>query len=121
MHRKLRGLKDNFDSAAKTILTPDGMAAPPKECKPWASTEAPALAEKHLLERNQDRFGQAHGSFPTVPTFSEFADWAASTHQAGLALEGDYDDEAIEGAGRLLAQLGRCRGQRALVCHRPWL
>ena len=52
----------------------------------------PQEIEKHLLKRNQTHFGQARGTVPATSPFSEHIDWAASTHEADLILEGEYDN-----------------------------
>ena len=76
----------------------------PKECTEWHSVTIPQEIEKHLLKRNQTHFGQARGTFPTTSPFSEHIDWAASTHEADLILEGEYDNEEIVDAGKLLIE-----------------
>jgi hypothetical protein len=56
----------------------------------------PEVIETKLRARNKHHFGQAHGLFSTVPTFSEWIDWGASTHQANMILEGTFSDAEIE-------------------------
>ena len=67
-----------------------------KSCKDWITLDAPKDIEEKLRERNQTHFGQAHGKFPTVPPFSEWIDWGASTHVAELLLEGTFDAGEID-------------------------
>jgi hypothetical protein len=45
-------------------------------------------------------FGQAHGTFPTIPPFSKSVDWVASTLSAEAILEGHlpFDDENLDEA-----------------------
>ena len=52
--------------------------------------DTPQEIESKLHERNQCHFGQAHGSFPTVPPFSEWIGWGASSHISELILECTY-------------------------------
>lgn len=65
-------------------------------CKEWISIDTPKETEEKLRDNKQIHFGQAQGSFPTVPLFSEWVDWGASTHQAEIMLEGTFQDETIE-------------------------
>jgi hypothetical protein len=53
-----------------------------------------------LICRNRLHFGQAHGTFPTIPPFSESVDWAASTLSAEAILEGHlpFEDENLDDA-----------------------
>ena len=60
--------------------------------------------EHYLLEHNKKHFGQARGTFPTIPPFSDLVDWSATTPAADLILQGDFDDEAITDAGKLLIE-----------------
>ena len=52
--------------------------------------DPPKEIESKQRERNQRHFGQAHGTFPTVPPFSEWIDWGASSHTSELILEGTF-------------------------------
>jgi hypothetical protein len=50
--------------------------------------------------KNRLRFGQAHGTFPIIPPFSESVDWAASTLSAEAILELplQFEDENLDEA-----------------------
>ena len=104
IYRRLDQLKDSFDSQVKHIMTPVDRTVSPKECTEWQSVEIPQEVEKFLRERNRDHFGQAQGTFPTVPPFSEHVDWAAGTYESEMILEGDYDTDTLEEAGRLMVE-----------------
>ena len=67
-----------------------------KQCKEWITIDTPKDIEEKLLSRNQTHFGQAHGSFPRIPPFSEWIDWSASTHQAELILDGNFTPPDLE-------------------------
>jgi hypothetical protein len=67
-----------------------------KDCTEWVSIDAPEEIEAKLISRNQSHFGQAHGSFPTKPPFSEWVDWGASSHTSELILEGEFHDETLD-------------------------
>ena len=54
----------------------------------WISLEMPQEIKEALQKHNQTHFGQAHRSFPTIPPFSEWVNWQASTYQAELILNG---------------------------------
>ena len=53
----------------------------------------PQEIEEALQKCNEAYFGQAHRSFPTIPPFSEWVDWQASTYQAKLILNGVFPRE----------------------------
>ena len=61
-----------------------------KKCTEWITIDTPQEIESKLFGRNQRHFGQAHGTFPTVPPFSEWIDWGASSHISELILEGIF-------------------------------
>lgn len=104
VYRKLNGLKDTYDSQLNRIMVPVNEFAEPKECTEWRSVELPNEIEAYLLRRNKMHFGQAKGSFPTVPPFSDHVDWAASTYESELILEGDYSEEDIQGIGKIMIE-----------------
>ena len=51
---------------------------------------------------NQTHFGQAHGSFPTIPPFTEWIDWQVSTYQAELILHGSFQQDELDELSTLL-------------------
>jgi hypothetical protein len=59
-----------------------------KECTSWAVLTDPVEIRHALLCRNRLHFGQAHGTFPTVPPFNNAVDWTASTPEADDMLRG---------------------------------
>ena len=54
-------------------------------------TFEPFLKQKH----NQTHFGQTHGSLPTIPPFSEWVNWLASTYQAELILNSTFHQDEL--------------------------
>ena len=92
VNRKLRAMKDNYDSQLNYIQVPTDEFAEPKDCSNWTTINSPEEIEKFLLQRNRKHFAQAAGTFPTIPPFSEDVDWAASTPESDLILNGEYDD-----------------------------
>ena len=61
-----------------------------KKCTEWITIDTPQEIESKLHDHNQRHFGQAHGTFPTAPPFSEWIDWGASSHISELILEGTF-------------------------------
>ena len=59
-----------------------------KSCESWNLLTDPVEIRQALICRNRLHFGQAHGTFPTIPPFSENIDWAASTPVSDDILEG---------------------------------
>jgi hypothetical protein len=45
--------------------------------------------QEALQHHNQTHFGQAHGTFPTTPQFTDHIDWMASTITADMILNGE--------------------------------
>jgi hypothetical protein len=91
MYRKLRNARGSHQSGFTTIEVPrDPNETNYKQCRDWISIDVPTEIEDKLRVRNQRHFGQAQGTFPTVPPFSEWVDWSASTHVSDLILEGQW-------------------------------
>ena len=67
-----------------------------KHCTEWITIDTPQDIESKLREHNQRHFGQAHGTFPTVPPFSEWIDWGASSHISELILEGTFQPPEVD-------------------------
>ena len=102
--RKLRMMKDSNDSQLNHIQVPADEFADPKETDDWITVTDPVAIEEHLLRRNKSHFGQALGTFPTVPPFTELVDWCASTLESDQLLEGEFDTTQITGVGRILME-----------------
>ena len=62
----------------------------------WISLKMPQEIKEALQKRNQTHFGQAHGSIPTVPPFSEWVNWQASTYQADLILNNTFHQDELD-------------------------
>ena len=75
-----------------------------KQCTQWITIDTPQEIESKLRERNQRHFGQAHGAFPTVPPFSEWVDWGASSHISKLILKGTFQPPEVDSLTRELLQ-----------------
>jgi hypothetical protein len=59
----------------KTLIKQFHPDNPPANTPP----ELLELESQRLQHRNQVHFGQAHGTFPTTPQFTDHIDWMAST------------------------------------------
>jgi hypothetical protein len=78
------------------LLVPDNIEDDPKTCTEWVSVDLPRDIETHLRARNRKHFGQAKGTPPTLPPFSDHINWATSTRTAKLILEGDYSPPKLD-------------------------
>jgi hypothetical protein len=59
-----------------------------KTCTSWRTLEDPVEVQAALQQRNWMHFGQAKGTSPTTPFFSDHVDWMASMIAADMILEG---------------------------------
>ena len=89
MFRKIKMCRRQTNSGLSSIKVPS------ENSEEYITIDTPAEIEEKLLERNQQHFGQAKGTFPTAPPFSKRIDWGSSTHTAELILEGEYQDEHL--------------------------
>ena len=77
-----------------------------KHCTEWITIDTPQDIESKLREHNQHHFGQAHGMFLTVPPFSEWINWGASSHISELILEGTFLPPEVDSlTGELLQHM----------------
>ena len=107
-------LKDNYDSQITHLQVPADRTVQPKECTEWLTIDTPKEVEDYLIERNKDHFGQANATFPTTKQFKEHVDWAASTYEADLILNGQYDDSELNEIGkRMVKRIERCSRKNA--------
>ena len=96
MYAKLRQCRENPKAGITRLDVPaDSTNTDYNNCSSWITIDTPSEIEERLLQRNRKHFGQADGTFPTTPPFSEWCDWGASTHTAELILEGDWQSEEL--------------------------
>ena len=96
MFAKIRMYKGSNIAGITSIKIPeDPDVIASENCEEWITVETPKELQEALQQRNQRHFGQALGTFPTIPPFSEKIDWGASTHTSKLILKGEYDDSEI--------------------------
>ena len=91
MWKQIKALNPNQDGGITTVEVPsNGDLSTPncKQCQSWNLLTDPVEIRQALICRNRLHFGQAHGTFPTIPPFSEDIDWAASTTISDEILEG---------------------------------
>jgi hypothetical protein len=100
MWRQLRHLDSPSDSGLTTLEIPsddDLSTNHCKECISWSVLTEPVEIRHALICRNRLPFGQAHGTFPTIPPFKSAVDWTASTPEADDILLGTlpFAEEAL--------------------------
>ena len=101
MWRQLHSLEFKEDAGISSIEIPaDGNldSSHCKQCNEWITLDDSKEIEAALRSRNQQHFGQAHGTPPTVSPLRERINWEASTYESELILEGDTppDDQLDE-------------------------
>jgi hypothetical protein len=79
----------------------------PKKCNQWRTVDVPDSIVYYLLLQNRKHFGQAQGTPFTEPPFSTQIDWEASSCQAELILNGDYDTSELDDLTEILIK--HCR------------
>jgi hypothetical protein len=90
MYRKIRSVQGTSKQGLARLLVPEDIDEDPTTCTEWVSVDLPHDIKTYTRDRNRKHFGQAAGTLPTMPPFSDHIDWAASTRTAKLILEGDY-------------------------------
>jgi hypothetical protein len=96
MYRKIRSVQGTSKQGITCLLVPKDKDEDPKTCTGWVSVDLPHDIETHLRYRNRQHFGQAAGTPPTMPPFSDHIDWAPSTRTAELILKGDYSPPELD-------------------------
>lgn len=105
MYQKLRAARgQSSKSGISRLQVPAHPTTNYKSCIDWITIDTPKDIEEHLRQRNQSHFGQAQGTFPTIPPFSEWIDWGASTHISELILEGRFHPDNLTEMQNLLIQ-----------------
>ena len=93
MYKKIANCRRNQKNNLTSIQVPlDPHEPASNDCTQWVNIDAPDTIQHKLKQRNQTHFGQAHGTYPTIPPFSEKVNWEANTYTSELILEGVYDD-----------------------------
>ena len=67
----------------------------PKHPDQWRTVDTPLAIQKYIQYRNQKHFGQGHGTPFTVSPLREYFYWQASTKEAELVLNGDFDSSDL--------------------------
>jgi hypothetical protein len=97
MYQKIRSCRGIKKSGLSRLEVPaDENERDYKNCVQWVSCDTPKEIETKLIDRSHFHFGQAKGSFPTVPPFSSWIDWEASTYEAELILNGEFTSDDID-------------------------
>ena len=82
---------DQYDPRTTQLSDPKEV----KDVTEWREIQDPAEIEKMIMIRNRQHFGQAEGTPFTAPRLKERFNWAASTREAELVLEGNYTDPEL--------------------------
>jgi hypothetical protein len=99
MQRQLKWAKPRTDVGITAVRVPtDGNYSTNhcKKCESWQTLDDPTEVLEALQHRNQIHFGQAHGTFPTTPQFTDHINWMASTISADMILNGEDPFEDID-------------------------
>ena len=97
MYQKLRYIRGIQKTGISQLDVPwDPTSFNYKQCTEWLTIDTPQEIESKLHEHNQRHFGQVNGTFPTVPPFSEWIDWGASSHTSELILEGTFSPPDVD-------------------------
>jgi hypothetical protein len=107
MQRQLKWAKPRNDVGITAVRVPtDGDYSTDhcKKCDSWQTLDDPTEVQEALQHHNQIHFGQAHGTFPTTPQFTDHVDWMASTISADMILNGEdpFEDVNIPDIAREL-------------------
>ena len=107
MHRKLKAVKTSYERKGVTkIEIPIHPEDDPKSCTEWQVLEIPEEILRQLQLRNQNHFGQAHGTPFTIPPLSGHLGFSANTTAAHDILRGAYDTgELSESLSTLIRHL----------------
>ena len=113
MYQKLRYIQGIQKTGISRLDVPQDPANfDYKQCTKWVTIDTPQEIESKLRERIQHHLGQAHGTFPTVPPFSEWIDWGASSHTSELILKGTFSPPDIDA---VTSELLRHMKRRAML------
>ena len=110
MYQKLRYIRGIQKTGISRLEVPqDPTNFDYKKYTELITRDTPQEIESKLRDRNQRHFGQAHGMFPTVPPFSEWIDWGASSHISELILEGTFHPLEVNSlTSELIQHMKRC-------------
>jgi hypothetical protein len=102
---KLRGLKNPGTRQGLTrIEIPTIPGTDPKTCVQWRQIEVPTDVVHQLQQRNQEHFGQAHGTPFTIPPLSIDLGFCGDGPASAAMLDGTYDSSTLDSNVALLVQ-----------------
>ena len=105
MYQKLRYIRGIQKTGISRLEVPqDPTNFDYKHCTEWITIDTPQDIESKLRKCNQRHFGQVHGTFPTVPPFSKWINWGASSHISELILEGTFQPLEVDSLTSKLLQ-----------------
>eukprot|EP00957_Ditylum_brightwellii_P080761 6142562-Ditylum_brightwellii.AAC.1 len=81
----------------------------PKKASTWRKLELPEEILHYLKVCYRRHFGQAHSTPFTIPSLSQYFDWAANSAVFELVLKGEYSNEEISELQQLF--LKHCKAE----------
>jgi exonuclease III len=117
---KLRNIQRTQERRGVTRLEiPVHPEEDPKVCKEWQQIDIPDQILDQLLTRNQNHFGQAHGTPFTIPPLSDQLGFCANTEASRDILQGNFDDTQLDENVQLLLRHLRQVGEMESEPARP--
>ena len=97
LFRRLKQVRTSNERRGVTRLEiPLHPQADPKTCTSWQQIDVPEDILRHLITRNQQHFGQAHGTPFTVPPLSTSLGFDGQTWEGDEILHGEFDTTGYE-------------------------
>ena len=97
LFRKLKQVRSTTERCGVTRLEiPVHPEADPKTCTEWQQIDVPDDILSNLSTRNQQHFGQAHGTPFTVPPLSTYLGFGGHTWEGEEILQGEFDTAGYE-------------------------
>ena len=98
MFRKLKSLQQSDDTrrGITRLEIPLNPKEDPKTCSEWQQIDVPDQILEHLIKRNQQHFGQAHGTPFTISSLSTKLGFSGVTEAGDDFLSGDFDSSDLD-------------------------
>ena len=96
LYRRYRNIRGGVKSQLTSIEVPEGNYDDIKQCQHWKTIVDPEQVSKTIIKRNQQHFGQAHGTPFTVSPLSDHMQFTSHTAEAAEVLCGVYPTEGLD-------------------------
>ena len=96
LFRRYRGLRGGMKAQLTSIEIPEGPYDDIKQCTRWKTVVDPKSVSETIIKRNQEHFGQAHGTPFTISPLSEHMQYTTHTAEAVEVLLGKYPTEGLD-------------------------